>query len=267
MNVRIARDGVEIGECDWEDLEQLVNEGQVLLTDHYWYEGMPDWRLLDDLVGVEESEPKPVARQLLSDWETASLPHRLQVPVDWDSGDPVTSPPVFRHPSIAAVAIGCGVAATGAIVLYLIVAFSNRRPDLPLPTAEATTVLERTDAAFRTKATNQLIAKLKELPTVAAQPSYTFYDSLTITILDPPAALSVMIRGTETTVSPETHEAISRTAFMLTADYRQDKWFFKSYHASTNDFIHGKTTETGRDDQYPIPPAIVLLLGLQVKRD
>ena len=61
MNVRIARDGVEIGECDWEDLEQLVNEGQVLTTDHYWYEGMPDWRLLADLVGLEESDPKPAA--------------------------------------------------------------------------------------------------------------------------------------------------------------------------------------------------------------
>ena len=61
----------------------------------------------------------------------------------------------------------CGGRAAVAIALYLIVVASDRRPDVPLSTDTLTTNLDRTDTAFRTKATNQLIAKIKELPTVA----------------------------------------------------------------------------------------------------
>jgi hypothetical protein len=59
VNVRIARDGVEIGECDWKDREQLVNEEQVLPTDHYWYEGMEDWRLLNGLELIAKLDKLP----------------------------------------------------------------------------------------------------------------------------------------------------------------------------------------------------------------
>ena len=253
MNVRIARDGVEIGECDWEDLEQLVNEGQVLTTDHFWYEGMDDWRLLDDLIGLEESEPKP----------SAPVPDY----VAWDSDETVAPPPILRRPSIAAVATGCAVAAAAILALYLIVAFSAKRADTPFPAVDLKTNLERTDADLRNRATSELVAKLNKLPVVATAPSYTTYDSLSIMIPEPPAPLIVTIRGTENAVNPETHAAMSRTDFVVTADYRQDRWFFKYYRASGNDLVHGIVTEIERDDKYPIPPAIVSLLGLQVNSD
>lgn len=253
MNVRIARDGVEIGECDWEDLEQLVNEGQVLRTDHYWYEGMPDWRLLDDLIGLEGSEPKPVAPLL--DY------------VEWDSGEPIAPRPVLRSPSITAVAIGCAVVVIAITAFYLVVIFRGNRSEIPRAVTDATTVLERTDVGLRSKATSDLATRLSKLPTVAASPSNAFYDSLSIEFPNPPASLTAAIRGTETVVDPKTRNTISRADFIVTADFREGKWLFKYYHAMVNDLANDTATEIDRDDQYPIPPAIVSLLGLQVKSD
>jgi hypothetical protein len=265
VNVKIARDGVEIGECDWDDLEQLLNEEQVLPTDHYWYEGMPDWRLLADLISLAESEP--AAPQSPSDWETGEFAVPPPRPVDWDSGEPATSPPAFPRPSIATVAIGCAVAAAVAIVLYLLVVFSDRRPDTPLPASAPTPDLDRTDTALRARAKNQLIARLDKLPVVASPPSYTFYNDLSLAIPKPPASLTARIRGWENVVDPVTKQITSHTNFVVTADFRQERWFFKYYHASVNDLAHGTTTDTEIDDRDIVPPAIVSLLGLQVKSD
>jgi hypothetical protein len=54
---------------------------------------------------------------------------------------------------------------------------------------------------------------------------------------------------------------------MLTADFRDGSWFFKHYNASLNDLIHGTTMEIAKGDRAPVPPAIVSLLGLQIKSD
>jgi hypothetical protein len=253
MNVRIARDGVEIGECDWDDLEQLLNEGQVLTTDHFWYEGMEDWRLLNDLLAFEESETKPA--ETLPDY------------IGWDAGEPATTPSAFRLPSIRAVAIGCAVAAAIAIVLYLIGVFSDRRPDMPIPSGARTADLARTDTALRAKATTELIARLDKLPTVASPPSYTFYNDVSIASSDPSAPLTVRIRGWESLVDPATRQITSQTNFVLEADFRDGRWFFKHYNASTNDLVHGTRTEIAKGARAPVPPAIVSLLGIEVKSD
>jgi len=222
---------------------------------------------LADLIGLEESEPKPAAPLPSSDWEAREFANSPPRPVEWETSEPVGPAPAVRRPSLAAVAIGCALLVVAVTICYLAVIFRANQSEIPRSVTDGTTVLERIDATVRTRATNQLISKLKELPTVAAQPSNTFYDSLAITILDPPAPLSVLIRGTETTVSPETHEAISRTDFVVTADYRQERWFFTSYHASANDLVHKTAVRIERDDRYPIAPAIVSLLGLEVRSD
>lgn len=266
----MARDGVEIGECESDEFEQLVQAGEVLPTDHYWYEGMEDWGLVDDLIEIEPSTPAAPRwedEEELSKRPSADDPEvRPSHPVD-TSGEGSQPAPIFRNRRTIAAAIGGGALVVAAFVLYLVVSLWTARPDTPLPTAPATTNLERTDRDLRARATSELIAKLNKLPVAATPPSYTFYDSLSITIPDPPAALTVTVRGTENAVNSETHEAISRTDFVVTADFREDRWFFKYYHASGNDLVHGTTTEIERDDQYPIPPAIVSLLGFQVKSD
>ena len=124
--------------------------------------------------------------------------------------------------------ITCLAVVAAGLFLYLGIGFWTGRPEMPSPIAAPTANLERTDTELREKATTELALRLDRLPKVAAPPSFTFYDSLSISVPDPPAALSVLIRGTETTVNPDTHKTISRTDFAVTADYQQGKWFFKS---------------------------------------
>jgi hypothetical protein len=263
VNVRIARDGAEIGECDWEDLEELVNEGQVLPTDHFWYEGMPDWRVLEHLITLEESESKPTVPLPPSDWEAREFTKPPPHPVEWETSEPVGPAPVVRRPSIAAVAIGCALLVAVITAFYLVVLFRSNPSETPRPAADR--VSERTDAALRSKATSDLIAKLNSLPTVASPPLNAFYNEVTIAISDAPTPLTVRIRGRESIVDPTTRQVISHANFLLRADFRQQRWFFRDYHASVNDLVHGVTTEMGRDDQDRIPPAIVSLLGLEIK--
>ena len=59
MKVYIARDGVEIGECEREELEPLLREGQLEATDYYWHEGMENWLLVGE--AGESREPESVA--------------------------------------------------------------------------------------------------------------------------------------------------------------------------------------------------------------
>jgi hypothetical protein len=58
VNVFIARDGVEIAEIPRDWIPDLVRSGEVLLTDHYWHEGMATWGVVGDDLAV----PLPIAR-------------------------------------------------------------------------------------------------------------------------------------------------------------------------------------------------------------
>jgi endonuclease/exonuclease/phosphatase family metal-dependent hydrolase len=48
MIVSIAREGQEIGQHHEEAVPQLLNSGELLPTDHYWYEGMAEWGLVGE---------------------------------------------------------------------------------------------------------------------------------------------------------------------------------------------------------------------------
>jgi hypothetical protein len=56
MNLSISRDGKEIGQWTEEQVRSFLSEGKLLLTDHYWKEGMADWLPLSALV----KPPPPV---------------------------------------------------------------------------------------------------------------------------------------------------------------------------------------------------------------
>jgi ribosomal protein L37AE/L43A len=50
--ITISRAGAEIGKFPEADLLKLVEQKQILPTDHYWKAGMSDWRLVSELVAV-----------------------------------------------------------------------------------------------------------------------------------------------------------------------------------------------------------------------
>ena len=58
LMVRVSRDGKEIGEYSVPDALQLLSEGTLRGTDHYWQQGMTDWALLSGLKAKEEIRTK-----------------------------------------------------------------------------------------------------------------------------------------------------------------------------------------------------------------
>jgi endonuclease/exonuclease/phosphatase family metal-dependent hydrolase len=57
MIVCIARDGQEIGQHPEEAVPQLIANGEVLPTDHYWCEGMTEWGLIGERWPAEPALP------------------------------------------------------------------------------------------------------------------------------------------------------------------------------------------------------------------
>jgi hypothetical protein len=48
--IKIARNGVEIGEYEPGQLETLINQDVLRITDHYWKEGMTEWMPVDKIL-------------------------------------------------------------------------------------------------------------------------------------------------------------------------------------------------------------------------
>jgi len=57
MIVCIARDGQEIGQHPEEAVPQLIANGEVLPTDHYWHEGMDAWGVVGERWPAEPAPP------------------------------------------------------------------------------------------------------------------------------------------------------------------------------------------------------------------
>ena len=61
LQVKISRDGKEIGTYEAKEAVRLLALGQLLPTDHYWHEGMVNWELLTRLKDSEELRLKSEA--------------------------------------------------------------------------------------------------------------------------------------------------------------------------------------------------------------
>ena len=46
MIVHVSRNGQEIGPFSQHDFTQMIDAGRLLPSDHFWVEGMPDWKPL-----------------------------------------------------------------------------------------------------------------------------------------------------------------------------------------------------------------------------
>lgn len=80
LQVRISRDGKEIGSFEFTEASRLLAIGTLRPTDHYWYPGMTDWRLLKDLDFGEETPPP--APQAVSECPLISM-HSFSGPKKW----------------------------------------------------------------------------------------------------------------------------------------------------------------------------------------
>jgi Domain of unknown function (DUF4190) len=58
ITYQVARDGEEIGLLTEEELVVALEEGELLLSDSVWTEGMEEWITVSELVDVEEIEPE-----------------------------------------------------------------------------------------------------------------------------------------------------------------------------------------------------------------
>ncbi len=195
--------------------------------------GRPSFRLGDRRVCRAASTSQSTGTR-------ASPPHRLQF---------------FGSPTHRSDCNWLAVAVTGIIVSLPAIGFSDRSPgDTGSDRRCPRRISREPIPPCATKATIELISKLERTPDGrGASVVYVLRQPLHLRFLDPPAPLSVLIRGTETTVSPETHEAISRTDFVVTADYQQEKWFFKSYHARLTTSFTARRPRSKETINIPFP--------------
>jgi hypothetical protein len=122
-------------------------------------------------------------------------------------------------------------------------------------------VENETAAAIRERATDQLVARLNQLPNAAA-PGKTFYNNLAIQIPEPTAELIVTITGVENALDQDTMEPRSRTDFVLVARWREGTWVMRHYRERLHDLVHLTTTESEKEFGHPVPPAIAAFLGI-----
>ena len=57
--VYFARNGEVIGEHSFQEACQMVRTSKVALTDHYWHEGMGEWKLVSECNTATEIPPAP----------------------------------------------------------------------------------------------------------------------------------------------------------------------------------------------------------------
>jgi hypothetical protein len=91
MNISISRDGVEIGEWTEEKVRSLYSEGELKATDHYWKEGMSEWKELGTFI----KPPPPPSRKA-----TARIPSLSDIELEYSSPDiaPAASLPACPPP-------------------------------------------------------------------------------------------------------------------------------------------------------------------------
>lgn len=54
-----ARDGVVYADHTLKDSIRLIHLGEIPLTDHYWHEGMAEWRFVSESNAANEKPPPP----------------------------------------------------------------------------------------------------------------------------------------------------------------------------------------------------------------
>lgn len=73
MQIYLARNNQQAGPYSLEQVNQMLANGQVVLTDLAWHEGMPEWKILGDLTqGKNFYQPALSAASLIAPWPTTA---------------------------------------------------------------------------------------------------------------------------------------------------------------------------------------------------
>jgi hypothetical protein len=296
VNVYIARDGAEIGECQLADLAELVREGQLQSTDLYWHEGMETWLPVADAVTQAATKtesppdsPAPIAVERPRPPETLATTQRISMedeplnvaPAESIPAELLEKPEPFRGGERRNAWSGLQVPnllrsrlIAGAVALVLVVgayAFISARRQRA---ARPATIFTRTTPKplpsaddVREAAAADLRERIKRLPGKPEPPLHTFYYNVSVNMrkmLTARAPWIAIIRGGENTIDPATESTTLHTDFVLTVEYRDGAWTFQQYRASTSDMLKQQTTEVVMDATAPTPPSIVGMLGLKM---
>jgi type II secretory pathway pseudopilin PulG len=166
--------------------------------------------------------------------------------------------------TVAAAAIVALLALLGLAVLLIKPDEATTAPAASLATRATSTQL--TGEALRDKAAEDLRQRIERLPAQAAPPVNTFYYDVTVNMNEAPSVRTpwtAVIRGAENTIQPDTGTTVARTDFTINADYTDGAWTYRAYHGLTTDLQQSTTLEAVHDEQTPMPPTIVGMLGLR----
>lgn len=301
MNVHIARDGAELGECDRTELDRLARVGEIQPTDHYWHEGMADWLLLGDLLGADAWKPQPPAPSLAATQRIATPPpsEPIAAPLPAVTQRIAVHEPAGKEPAPGGAErsprqdvrprpflVPSRLIIPGAILLALValialvIHFKKSTPaklrseatPIPLstPASVATSPVQdpAAAAAVKEKAAADLKQRIEKLPSRATPPLYTFYYDVSVNMVpsnSPLTPWTAVIRGRENIMDPTTEQTTTRTEFVVTADYQNDEWIFKHYQASATTLADSDIVQTEHDENTPMPPSLIGMLGLKMK--
>ncbi len=266
----IARGSVDIGRFPQEQLPELARKGVIKRTDTYWHKGMDGWEPISDLLRPAVWEPgneTPVVDPILGRAAGSGEPAPAGTAPDSAQAAGDTPPPRradWRKVGAISLAALVGLVALG----YLLI-----KPEIePMEPVTAMRSLggspppARNALAIRDKALADLQQRIERLPEQPTPPLNTYYYDFTIEMNETVEARTpwrAVIRGRENVLKPDSDETLSRTEFVLTTDYTDGEWVYKTYSGTTLNTEDQTTSVIQHNERRVAPPVLVGILGLK----
>ncbi|MGZ4966793.1 MAG: GYF domain-containing protein [Chthoniobacterales bacterium] len=244
MKVWIARDGLEIGAYEEQDLFDCARSGELQPIDYYWKPGMEKWEPLKALLGADP-------------WEIVDTPSVQPLP-------PLAE--LIHQPRVLVIGAFILCVVAGIAVSFIHRGRMREEQVKQVQTTEADDQsVEAREKRLREQAIAELHKKIEKLPDASAPGSNVFYSGFHLTFTDtssPIVPLMATISGAEEIIDPETKETLWRSNFVLEAIYRGE-WTFRHYRAVTTNVKGGSTRQEENDESTPNLPMVAYNLGLK----
>ena len=272
MNVFIARGTLDVGRFPQEQLPALARQGVIRRTDTYWHKGMDGWEPISDLLGPAVWEPgndtavlDPIGARV----EQSNASSSAGSAPDSAEGSSETPPPRGMARALVAIISLAAVIGLAALGYLLIMPDNDSMEPVPAQLSPRSSPPPAQDTlAIREKALADLRQRLERLPEQPSPPLNTYYYDFTTEMnetFDARTPWKAVIRGRENVLMPDSSETLSRTEFVLTADYTDGEWVYKTYSGATLNTQDQTTTELQHDEMRLAPPVVVGILGLKTR--